>query len=623
MAPGRRNPNDVSDLPGSTSAVGDPAWSAGLPEAGPPGGRSPQDAGSRSRWAAVGRHLQGRWPELLLLAALATGLLALRPHDPFEWDEVLYLRALEHYDVSKHSPHPPGAPAYVAAGTVFRLLVRDPVFALQLLSIVSALASVALLWRLVTRQSGRRAPAVGAAIGLAVMPGFLFYGNVGLTDMPGVAATLATLLLAAVAVERPVWLPPVSVAASLTLAIRPHLLLALAPVGVAVIVAMARRRAWRHLVRALAVGVVASLAFWLPAILLTGWKAYFTTLSFQARWVAVRDAQYAFPAAPLSDVVTHWLVAPMGKWELALPFYILVCTGAVAWWRRDARRLVLVAAGSAVVFLVGSACSLTDVWGVRYGLPSLPFLTALAAGNFVWEKRWLRFVAILASCTIATLLLGWSRGTLLRRLSPAPIWGGMQYIRSHYQPEKTTVVVGSGLGPYADYLLFRAGFATRGDTTIWRPKNRERLPEDEVFVGCLPLPGMVTEWEATWHAPRLEQLSCGRSQRCLVQRLPDAHSPRFSPAWQVRNDGWLVWGKGTISLSQGSPSRQGSLCVKNGHALVTFAGHRPHPVGPGECVQVLLEAGPTGRVTVAPDKDWVILLPFELSRTTKGDSASS
>ncbi len=48
------------------------------------------------------------------LAAYAAVLLIYRPVSPFEWDEILFMRAMAKYDVAAHAPHPPGYPVFVA-----------------------------------------------------------------------------------------------------------------------------------------------------------------------------------------------------------------------------------------------------------------------------------------------------------------------------------------------------------------------------------------------------------------------------------------------------------------------------------------------------------------------------
>ena len=53
-------------------------------------------------------------PWAVALAAYAAVLLIYRPVSPFEWDEILFMRAMAKYDVAAHAPHPPGYPAFVA-----------------------------------------------------------------------------------------------------------------------------------------------------------------------------------------------------------------------------------------------------------------------------------------------------------------------------------------------------------------------------------------------------------------------------------------------------------------------------------------------------------------------------
>ncbi|MDD5564037.1 MAG: hypothetical protein PHQ91_10010, partial [Thermoanaerobaculaceae bacterium] len=47
------------------------------------------------------------------LLAYGVALWLFRPLTPFEQDEVLFLKALDRYDVALHSPHPPGYPLFV------------------------------------------------------------------------------------------------------------------------------------------------------------------------------------------------------------------------------------------------------------------------------------------------------------------------------------------------------------------------------------------------------------------------------------------------------------------------------------------------------------------------------
>ncbi len=563
--------------------------------------------------ATGARLLRRWWPELVLLLLYAVLLLVLRPPDPFEWDEVLYLRALDHYDVSIHSPHPPGAPAYVAAGWLLRLVVRSGQIAYQLLSVLAGLASLVLLWRLAYRELPRRGAALAATVVLAIMPGFLFYANVGMTDVPAIAGTLGTILVALYALDEPRLLWAASLSGAVTLAIRPNMLLALAPAGLYLLVAAVRRREWRRLGIALAVGVAVSLAFWLPAILLTGWESYWTTIRLHSAYVAQQDGQFAFPRAATRALVKHWLVDPLGKKELALPFYLLVASGAVAWWRAGSRRLVLLAGSSAAVFMAGTVCTLNMLWGPRYGLPMLPFLALLAGGNLLWPARAARVGVAAAGAVWAGILVGWSEEPMLQRLRPSPVWSSLEYVRAHYDPRTTAVLHGGAITPHAEYVLGRAGFEVDDDLDDKAFAAALAAGKVPVYVGQVPVAGMVTEHEESFDEPRVLQLAFGRYERCLVQRLADPAAPRFGTTFEVREDGWLVWGKGVIDAAPGGPGYAGQICVKEGRATVSSWGLGARSVGPGECAPVLLQPGQARRATVSTRNEWVLLEPVELT----------
>jgi hypothetical protein len=565
-------------------------------------GESGPEPGARSLWRW--------WPERVLLLVAAVALLMLRPPDPFQGDEVLYLSALDHFNVAAQHPHPPGAPAYVAAGWLLRLAVRSSLFSLQLLSVLAGLASLALVWRLVLGEGGRRGAALAAALGLAVMPGFLFYSNVALPDVPGVAATLATFLLAVWALDELRFLPAVALAAAVTFAVTPHLLLALAPVGVALLVVVVRKKAWRRLGVALAVAAAASIVLWLPAILLTGWNAYWTATRVEAANLARYDGPFMFPRAAVKDLLHHWFVFPLGEVRIAVPFYLLAASGAVAWWRAGRRRLVALAFSSALVFSLGAACSLPLHWAVRHGLPALPFLAVLVAGNLAWRPRAVRYAAALGGLGLAAALLVWVAPTLRQRLQHAPIWGCLEYVTTHHDPHRTVVTAAGALWPHAEYVLRRAGFEVKLGTDDAGLEKVEADGKEEVLVGLDPVPGMVTETEVRWDTPHLQQLSFGRYDRCVVQRPGPVRMPRFGFAWSVRDDGWLLWGSSTLRAPADGMLYRGVVCAKIQGAVVTSALFGTRVIGQGQCAGLLLLPGSDGSATVTASKDWVIVEPI-------------
>ena len=121
---------------------------------------------------------------LLLAIATVVSRLPFIAERLWEWDSVLYARALEHGfhvdDVLAGSrPHPPGYIFYVASGAIGRALGLDSDHALVAVSIVASGAAVALCYLLCRRFAGR-ALAVALAVAFATSPLVWLYGEVAM-----------------------------------------------------------------------------------------------------------------------------------------------------------------------------------------------------------------------------------------------------------------------------------------------------------------------------------------------------------------------------------------------------------------------------------------------------------
>jgi hypothetical protein len=314
------------------------------------------------------------------LAAYAAVLLIYRPVSPFEWDEILFMRAMAKYDVAAHAPHPPGYPAFVALAKPVYWLTGDAQLGPQLAAIAGAVAAVGLLGLLAVRLGATRREGWCAAAVLAALPGFLFNANVGMSDAVGTAAAVAGVLALAAALDRPERLPLAAVIGGLALGVRPQVAYALIPVGVAALVCAARARRWRPLLLAIAAGAAAAAASWVPAILITGPDRFLGAVRAQALRAVTAESAGRFSGAPLSVLADHWLLAPFGSPALAWVFWPrprgALARGAAAAGRgawRPARVPVLAAGNDALRLSVRRA--------------ALPFFAALATGVAATERR--------------------------------------------------------------------------------------------------------------------------------------------------------------------------------------------------------------------------------------------
>jgi hypothetical protein len=456
------------------------------------------------------------------LAVYAAVLLFYRPVSPFEWDEILFMRAMAKFDVAAHAPHPPGYPAFVALAKPVYWLTGDAQLGPQLAAIAGAVAAVGLLFLLVVRLGASRREAWCAAALLAALPGFVFNANVGMSDAVGTAAAVAGVLALAAALDRPERLPLAALVAGLAIGVRPQVAYALLPVGAVALLRAALARRWRPLLLALAAGVVATAACWVPAILITGPDRFLDSLHAQARFVVTAEHAGQFSGAPLSVLVDHWLLAPFGSTPLACVFWFLAFEGAVAHWRAGRRRLVAVCLASGAAYLVLAAGTMHYGPSVRYVLPALPFFAALAAGIAAVERPLARraAVAVVAAWSLYAALAVAGPSLDIRRRRAAPLSEAMTWIAASYDPAHTTVLYHTGFDPHARMLLGRLGYEVRPFEPGEPHHAGLRAGGDVLLFTETTVEGTEVLFAPEWGVPYFRRLSRERYDRCVVARAP-------------------------------------------------------------------------------------------------------
>jgi len=169
---------------------------------------------------------------VLTAACLFLGLAAIfaftRSHWLDDWDSVNFAFGLDDFDVTKHWPHPPGYPVYIAAGKLVYSVIADHAAALTLVSSLSA-ASVASMFYLLERRYSDWPVALCATLIMALSPLFWLQSGLALTDMFGMVFVVGFLLVegATTTTPRGVLLKRIAcgLIAGLSLGARPHITL--------------------------------------------------------------------------------------------------------------------------------------------------------------------------------------------------------------------------------------------------------------------------------------------------------------------------------------------------------------------------------------------------------------
>jgi hypothetical protein len=406
----------------------------------------------------------------VLLGAAAVLVFASRaafiPPTLEDIDTVNFALALRDFDPSRHQPHPPGYPVYVAAAKLVQALVPDPVSALALLS---ALSQAALVFPLVavlrTLALGPGETAAAAALVLA-NPVLWLNGARPMSDSFGLLAVLGAQALLLRARDRPSALPAASLVTALAIGIRLQAALLTLPLWA---LAMVRARRGRLLpVAALAAGLAAWAA---PLIAQSGGLTAY-------RAAVARAASDSLPVEPLLAHLTPnraaraamWvLVRPWASVALAAALLVAAVIGAVVAMRRRraALALVLLAFGP---YLLAHAL-LQQVTTIRYSLPYLPLVAWLAVvGASSLLPR-------AAGAGLAAAGMAWCAAIALPALSayhesPSPPYAALHALRTVASPPDRFELAGH-------YMFFRYLGERPPGMDVIVPVPRREVPELE------------------------------------------------------------------------------------------------------------------------------------------------
>ncbi len=457
------------------------------------------------------------WVPILALLIFAGGLyMPFRSLSLDDFDAYSFAMALERFDLALQQPQPPGFPLYIFWGRVLLVLVRDPVIALTILSALSGIGVVLLIYGIGRTLAPPHKPfvGIGAAILFALMPMSWLTAEKALSDMPGLMWTLLALWFLWQGRRgtdaRLHYLALGGLIAGLSLGLRPQnalpLLLLMAWI---IIKAWLERHAFKPLLLMASGLLLGSLLWLLPTLkAVGGLSPYLSLLRAHASHVGQADALTGMGmplkealrarAMTFGDTFLSYTIGVelFGPWEIAdtlrivalalalgpAVFAAIVCRYACADWRREeiCSLVIWALAMIAQVFLFETLDR------PRLMLPILPPLALLIAWGWASFGDVVRLLAqhlsplrspqvsrprhrldlwgqALALCATALALL--IQGAPLAAqlsLTPAPPAQACDYVAAHYAPHETLVATAGSfravqveLPAYHPFYLYR------------------------------------------------------------------------------------------------------------------------------------------------------------------------
>ena len=319
----------------------------------------------------------------LILLFLVAHLFYL-PRTLEDLDSINFALGVRQFDVSRHQPHPPGYPVYIALSKASTLVLRaagvDAASSrgLAIWSAIGAAAALPALFLFFRRLEGRESLSWWATVLIALSPLFWFTALRPLSDMLGFAVSMWVLaLVAGNASGRPLVIG--SLLAGLAVGIRTQTAVLTFPF---LLYALARRRNAGEVARAVGAVAVGGLAWAVPMFIASGGlSAYLAALSFQADADLSGSIVNLWSHHSIRDIVNaamNTFVWPWDWWP-----GLAVCVLAFAGLLRLTWRSWPVTMTLAIAFVPYVIFHLLfhETVTTRYALPLLPLIAyaALAA----------------------------------------------------------------------------------------------------------------------------------------------------------------------------------------------------------------------------------------------------
>ena len=396
--------------------------------------RPPEPLTPRQRWMLIGA---------TLLAGISRWFALART--PWDWDELLFMLSLDHFNVAQHRPHPPGFPLYILAGKIIRKFGFGDFHALQVLSLLGAIAIVPATFFLCRQLKMRFSTSLSAALLLAFFPNVWFYGGGAFSDVPSMTLVIIALgLLFAGCRNQNAYLAG-AVVLAISAGFRPqNLLIGFVPFVIASACQM--RISIMRVVGAAAVMVAIVAISYLEAAYLTGWHDYREAVHTHQAYITRVDSFLSPTRPPLWRVFDDFFVMPYRA-----PAINAIIAGLclIAIVRGRAHSLAAIASFGA--FALASWLMLDHFSASRFSIGYAPMIAILAADGLQFLTR--RFEPI-GTAAVAGLMIVWTWPALaIVRPSIAPPVAAVDWIRNHADRENATIYVHETMVPYARWYL--------------------------------------------------------------------------------------------------------------------------------------------------------------------------
>ena len=389
------------------------------------------------------------WYRGLLLLCGATRFLAMA-RSLWDWDEALFCLGMRSYDVTRHHPHPPGFPLFIAAAKLIRPVVSSDFRALQAVSLIAGLLLFPAVF-LLAREL--RLPFVTAAVGAALcsfFPNVWFFGGAAFSDVPSIVLVVfAVAFLFRGCRDANAYLIG-SFLLAVASGIRPqNFLIGLFPGLLATW--FRARHSIRDVVFAAAIGVATVGAAFGGAIVATGdYRGYVNTVHEHARYISRVDSFRSAARPPMWRLFSKFFVKQYESPGLSLATSLLVAVSLVGAIRRRDRAMLYNALTFGPFAIL--AWLMLDRYSVsRFSIGYAPMFAIFAADGAARISRGRQGVEAWIGGILAASFLVWTLPALTavrRDVSPTVL--AAQAVHDHVDPRRDQLFVARDFTPFIE-----------------------------------------------------------------------------------------------------------------------------------------------------------------------------
>jgi hypothetical protein len=370
---------------------------------------------------------------------------------PWDWDEFLFLLAIDHFDVAKHHPHPPGFPLFIACAKLIRRLGFDNFHALQAMSVIAAIAIVPAMFFLCRELRMRFKTSVSAALLLAFFPNVWFFGGTAFSDVPSMTLIVIVLaLLLAGCRDARAYLAGAALL-GIAAGFRPQNLL-IGFVPLVIVSGFQMRRSAGRVIAAMCIIAIIVGASYGAAAWLTGWSSYAETMHNHSRFIVSTDSFLAPHRPSMWKVFLQFFVKPYRAPAInaLVTLFAVISVGTSIVKRRWHMLHTLC---SFVPFCAFAWLMLDRLSTGRFSIGYAPLMALLVADGIRLAMR-SDVAEGIAGTVVVAVMIAWAWPAFANlRDSVSPPAAAAVWIRQHVDPKTSAIYVDDAMDAAAQWYL--------------------------------------------------------------------------------------------------------------------------------------------------------------------------